>query len=63
MAPVKVSKNFQVVIPKDVRESLKIKPGDELRVVEFDGMIELVPVRPIKSLRGRYKGIDTRVVS
>lgn len=62
MRSVKVSPKFQIVIPQEVRESMNIKAGEEMQVFEFDGRIEVVPVRPIKDFRGRFKGIDTRVV-
>ena len=32
-----------------------------MQVFECDGHIEIVPVRPIAELRGRFKGIDTRL--
>jgi AbrB family looped-hinge helix DNA binding protein len=61
MKSVKVSPKFQVVIPKDIRESLRLKPGARLGVIQYDGRIEFVPLRPMKSLRGTLKGIDTDV--
>ena len=57
----KVSPNFQVVIPKPVRESLGIIPGQRLRVVQYGDRIELVPVRDISEMRGFLAGIDTRL--
>ena len=61
MKSVKVSPKFQVVIPKDVRQSMRLKPGTRLGVIQYAGRIELVPLRPMKSLRGSLKGIDTDV--
>ena len=57
MATVTVSPKFQVVIPKDVRDGLDLAPGDKVEVIQLDGRIELVPVRPIASLRGFLKGL------
>jgi AbrB family looped-hinge helix DNA binding protein len=57
MATVTVSPKFQVVIPKDVREGLDLAPGDKVEVIQLEGRIELVPVRPIASLRGFLKGL------
>jgi AbrB family looped-hinge helix DNA binding protein len=54
---VKVSPKYQVVIPKAVREELKIKPGQELLVYVYDGKLNLDPPRSIKELRGIAKGI------
>ena len=59
MARTRVSPKFQVVIPKDVRESLELRVGQELQVVAKGGMITLVPERPLSSLRGFAKGIRT----
>ncbi len=61
MNSVKVSPKFQIVIPREIRESMNIRPGEAMQVFELDGRIEVVPVRPIQSMRGRFKGIDTSV--
>jgi AbrB family looped-hinge helix DNA binding protein len=52
---VKVSPKFQVVIPKKVREGLKLEPGQELNIYVLDGTIRLHPPRHIKELRGAAK--------
>lgn len=59
MQTVTVSPKFQVVIPKEVRESLHLRPGQKLQVMEHDGRIELIPDRDISELRGFLKGINT----
>ena len=59
MQTVTVSSKFQVVIPRDVRESLQLRPGQKMQVIEYAGRIELVPERDIVSLRGFLKGINT----
>ena len=61
MEQVKVSPKFQVVIPKTVRESLGITPGQRLQVVQYGDRIELAPVRDIGEMRGFLAGIDTRL--
>ena len=61
MEQVKVSPKFQVVIPKPVRESIGITPGQRLQVVQYGDRIELVPVREIGEMRGFLAGIDTRL--
>jgi len=60
MQTVTVSPKFQVVIPKEIRDTLGLRPGQKMRVIEYDGRIELIPDRDISELRGFLKGIDTR---
>ena len=59
MDAVKVSSRFQITIPRKVRESLRIRPGEKINVIEYDGLLHLIPIRPMKELRGSLKGIDT----
>ena len=59
MPAVRISPKFQVVIPKQIREDLDLKPGQNLQVFEVDGRIELVPEEDVSSLRGFVRGIDT----
>jgi AbrB family looped-hinge helix DNA binding protein len=59
MQTVTVSPKFQVVIPKSVRETLHLRPGQKMHIVEYEGRIELIPERDIKELRGFLKGINT----
>ena len=59
MQTVTVSPKFQVVIPKFIRESMCLRPGQKLKVIEYDGRIELIPDRDISELRGFLKGINT----
>jgi AbrB family looped-hinge helix DNA binding protein len=61
MAAVIVSPKYQVVIPRDVRESLGIKPGQKVEVMLYDGRIELIPLQPMKQMRGFLRGINTSV--
>lgn len=61
MSVVTISSRFQIVIPKDVREELGLKPGQQVEAIPFKGRIELIPLEPLKSMRGFLKGIDTRV--
>ena len=61
MKSVTVSPKYQVVIPKEVRESMKIKPGEKIQLVQYENRLELIPVRNIKKMRGFLKGLDTTV--
>jgi AbrB family looped-hinge helix DNA binding protein len=59
MHTVTVSPKFQVVIPKEVRKALNLRPGQRMQVVEHEGRIEFIPERDFKELRGFLKGINT----
>ena len=61
MPTVKVSPKFQVVIPKEVRESMGIEPGQELAMLVYEGRIVLLPILPMEELRGFAEGIDTTI--
>ena len=61
MKTVTVSSKFQVVIPREVRESMEIQPGTRVQVLQYENRIELIPIREPKSLRGFIKGIDPEV--
>ena len=58
MQAVTVSPKYQVVIPKSVRERIHITPGEQLQIISFDDRIELVPVRPMREMKGFLKGMD-----
>ena len=61
MNTVTISPKFQIVIPKQIRESLKLEPGQKVQAMEYEHRIELVPVRPTVELRGFLRGIETTV--
>ena len=61
MTTVTVSPKFQVVIPKDVRESMGIVSGQKIQILTYQNRIELIPIHPMKEMRGFLKGIDTTV--
>jgi len=61
METVTISPKFQVVIPKRIRERLRLRAGQKVQAIEFDNRIELVPVLPVEEMRGFLRGIDTSV--
>ena len=61
MRTLTISPKFQVVIPKLVREMLKLKPGQKIQAIVYRNRIELIPVKPVKKMRGFIGGIDTTV--
>lgn len=61
MTAVTVSPKFQVVIPKNIRESMGIFSGQQLEILRYQNRIELIPIKPMQEMRGFIKGIDTDV--
>jgi len=61
MLSVTVSPKFQVVIPKEVRESMGIVSGQKIQMLTYRNRIELIPIKPMKKLKGFLKGIDTGI--
>ena len=58
---ITISPKYQVVIPKSIRESLNLKPGQKIQAIVYQNRIELIPVKPMKQMRGFISGIDTTV--
>lgn len=61
MDTLTISPKFQVVIPKAIRELLRLRPGQKVQAIVYDNRIELIPVQPVGKLRGFVRGIDTEV--
>jgi AbrB family looped-hinge helix DNA binding protein len=61
MKTVTVSSKFQVVIPREVRESLGLTPGTRVQILQYENRLELIPLKEPRALRGFIRGIDTEV--
>ncbi len=61
MSIVTVSPKYQVVIPREIRESLGLEPGQKVQVLQYENRIEFIPIRSMREMRGALKGIDTAV--
>jgi AbrB family looped-hinge helix DNA binding protein len=61
MDVVTISPKYQVVIPRSVRERLKLEPGQKVQAIVYGDRVELIPLRTAQSLRGFVRGIDTGV--
>ena len=61
MSAVTISPKFQVVIPKDVREEMNLQAGQKVEILHYENRIEMIPLKPIKKMRGFLKGINTDV--
>jgi AbrB family looped-hinge helix DNA binding protein len=60
LTTVTVSSKFQVVIPEEVRDKLRLRSGQKVVVIEKDGVVHMIPVRPIKQTRGLAKGAKSK---
>jgi AbrB family looped-hinge helix DNA binding protein len=55
MTTALLSPKFQIVIPKEIRRKLALKPGQRISVTEKDGHIELTPVLTPEQIVGFLK--------
>ncbi|MBS3056207.1 MAG: AbrB/MazE/SpoVT family DNA-binding domain-containing protein [Candidatus Aenigmarchaeota archaeon] len=60
MTVVTISSKFQVVIPKQIRENMELRPKEKMVIIEKQGTIHLVPVENIKKLRGFLKDMSSK---
>lgn len=56
-----VSSKYQLVIPKEIRIQAGIHVGTNFEVLVYENRIELIPIEPIKNLKGFLKGINTEI--
>ncbi len=56
-----ISPKYQVVIPRELRENLRLRPGEKVEFLQYENRLEMIPVRDIRKMRGFLKGIDTTV--
>lgn len=59
MATATISSKYQVVIPKEIRREVEIHAGQVVQVLVKNGVITLLPDRPLAELRGLVRGIRT----
>jgi len=55
----RVSRKFEIVIPKGIRERHDLKAGQELQVISKGNVIILIPDRPLSAFRGILRGMPT----
>jgi AbrB family looped-hinge helix DNA binding protein len=57
MPQATLSPKYQIVIPKEIREEIPLQSGQVVQILVKNGVITLVPDRPLSSLRGFLKGM------
>jgi AbrB family looped-hinge helix DNA binding protein len=59
---VTVSPKYQVVIPREIREALRLEPGQKVQALQYQNRVEFIPIRAMREMRGFLRGIDSTVV-
>jgi len=60
MLEVTLSKEYQIDIPQEIRDSLHLKAGQKFSLVVKDDLISLIPQKTtMESFRGILKGANT----
>ena len=62
MNTVTLSGNYQLDFPKNISETYGLEIGDTFEFISYNNRIELIPLRPIKKLKGIFQGIDTNIL-
>ena len=62
MNTVTLSDEYQLVIPKEIRDAIGLEAGTSFEIISYNNRIELIPIRPINKLRGMFSGIDTTII-
>ena len=61
METVTVTNDYQVNIPDSIRQALDIEPGQEIALIEYQGIVRMIPVMPTECARGFLKDVDTHI--
>ena len=58
MPRVTISPKFQIVIPREIRERLRLRPGQQITLFERDGIITAIPDLPLEKFREILNGMS-----
>ena len=61
METVTVTNDYQVNIPDSIRQALDIEPGQQIALIEYQGVVRMIPVMPTPRARGFLKDVDTHI--
>lgn len=61
MSIARISSKGQITIPKEVREFLKLKPGDRVKIEVKEGVAILKPLKkPSESMKGLGRNVKKK---
>jgi AbrB family looped-hinge helix DNA binding protein len=58
MSTATLSSKFQLSVPKAVRESMQLQPGQQFELIPMGAILQLVPKTSIKEMRGIARGAN-----
>lgn len=58
MSTATLSSKFQLSVPKAVRETMQLQPGQQFELIPMGSILQLVPKTAIKDLRGVARGAN-----
>jgi len=62
MNTVTLSKNNQLDFPQNISELYGLETGDTFEFISYNNRIELIPLKPIKKMKGIFQGINTNII-
>ena len=60
VATATLSSKYQISIPKNIRDTLNLKPGQKLVFISSGTGVRLVPALEIKDLFGLFKNVQSK---
>jgi AbrB family looped-hinge helix DNA binding protein len=61
MDAVTVSPEFQIVIPRRIREAMSLHAGRKVQLVLYENRVVMIPIESPQQARGFLAGIDTTI--
>ena len=61
MSAVTLTTDYQLAIPEEMRKDVYFQPGTRFEVFISEGVIKLIPIRPISEMRGFLTMKDTEI--
>ena len=62
MNTVTLTSDYKLIFPREIRETAGLEAGTSYEVIIYNNRIELIPIKPIKNLRGLFAGINTDII-